>query len=553
MSETTELSEKIASPSAPQVAEGSAMSHKQILVVFGSLMLGLLLASLDNTIVSTAIRTIIGDIGGQNGLARMPWVTTAYVLASTAATPIYGKLSDLFGRKPLYMTAIALFLTGSALSGLSQNLNELIAFRAVQGLGAGGILGLTFAIVGDVVPPRERGKYQGLFGGVFMLAMVAGPLLGGIFTEHNSILGITGWRWVFYVNLPIGILSLFVISAVLHLPKRRVKAAIDYIGATLVVAGVVCLLLAAQMGGQQYAWGSPTIIGLAVAGVVVLVAFVLWEIRTPEPILPMRLFRGAVFRVSNIMGFLIGMVMMGAMMYIPFYFQVVNGDSPTKAGLRMLPMMVGLLSTSITSGRVISRTGRYRFFPIAGIAVTTVGLGLMTTMDENTNFVVAGLFMFVVGLGLGATMQVLILAVQNAVEMKDMGVATTSSTFFRSLGQTFGAAIMGAILTNQLTSHLKSNAGPSAALAPVREHGMAILQSEGAMSKLPQPVQHVLIHSFTQALSTVFLVGAGLSLVAWFASWFLKEHKLRSMAPADARKQGAGSGASEVEAPALAH
>ncbi|WP_230419629.1 MDR family MFS transporter [Catenulispora pinistramenti] len=550
MTEKTAEPENIASPPAPQVAEGSTMSHKQILVVFGSLMLGLLLASLDNTIVSTAIRTIIGDIGGQNGLARMPWVTTAYVLASTAATPIYGKLSDLFGRKPLYMIAIALFLTGSALSGLSQNLDQLIAFRALQGLGAGGIMGLTFAIVGDVVPPRERGKYQGLFGGVFMLAMVAGPLLGGIFTEHNAILGITGWRWVFYVNLPIGIIALFVISAVLHLPKRRMKATIDYIGATLVVAGVVGLLLAAQMGGQQYAWGSPVIIGLAIAGVVLLVAFVLWEIRTPEPILPMRLFRGAVFRVSNIMGFLIGMVMMGAMMYIPFYFQVVNFDSPTKAGLRMLPMMVGLLATSISSGRIISKTGRYRFFPIAGIATTTVGLGLMTTMDENTNFVLAGLFMFIVGLGLGATMQVLVLAVQNAVEMKDMGVATTSTTFFRSLGQTFGAAIMGAILTNQLTSHLKSNAGPSAALAPVRDHGMEILQSQDAMGKLPAAVQHVLIHSFTQALSTVFLVGAGLSLIAWIASWFLKEHKLRSMAPADVAKQ---AGSSDVEAPAMAH
>src|SRR5882762_8812952 len=272
MSKATEVPEKIASPQAPQVAEGSTMSHKQILVVFGSLMLGLLLASLDNTIVSTAIRTIIGDIGGQNGLARMPWVTTAYVLASTAATPIYGKLSDLFGRKPLYMTAIVLFLIGSALSGFSQNLNELIAFRALQGLGAGGIMGLTFAIVGDVVPPRERGKYQGLFGGVFMLAMVAGPLLGGIFTEHSSILGITGWRWVFYVNLPIGIVALFVIGAVLHLPKRRVKARIDYIGAALVVAGVSSLLLFAQMGGQQYAWGSAVIIGLAILGVVLLAA-----------------------------------------------------------------------------------------------------------------------------------------------------------------------------------------------------------------------------------------------------------------------------------------
>jgi EmrB/QacA subfamily drug resistance transporter len=526
------------------------MTHKQILVVFGSLMLGLLLASLDNTIVGTAIRTIIGDIGGKDGLARMPWVTTAYVLASTAATPIYGKLSDLFGRKPLYMTAIGLFLVGSFLSGFSQNLDELIAFRALQGLGAGGIMGLTFAIVGDVVPPRERGKYQGLFGGVFMLAMVAGPLLGGIFTEHSSILGVTGWRWVFYVNLPIGVIALFVISAVLHLPKRRVKAAIDYLGATLVVAGVVGLLLAAQMGGQQYAWGSPVIIGLAIAGVVLLTLFVLWELRTPEPILPMRLFRGSVFRVSSTMGFLIGMVLMGAMMYIPFYFQVVDGDSPTKAGLRMLPMMVGLLTTSISSGRLISRTGRYRYFPIVGIGITTVGLGLMTTMDENTSTVVSSLFMFIVGMGLGATMQVLILAVQNAVDMKDMGVATTSATFFRSLGQTFGAAVMGAILTNQLTSHLRHNAGNDPGLAPVRDHGMQILQSQQAMGRLPVSVQHVLIHSFTQALSAVFLVGAGLSLLAFGVSWLLKEHRLRA---APTTKPDAAEGAPDVEAPALAH
>jgi len=550
MSETTDIPENIASPQAPQVAEGSTMTHKQILVVFGSLMLGLLLASLDNTIVGTAIRTIIGDIGGKDGLARMPWVTTAYVLASTAATPIYGKLSDLFGRKPLYMTAIGLFLLGSFLSGFSQNLDELIAFRALQGLGAGGILGLTFAIVGDVVPPRERGKYQGLFGGVFMLAMVAGPLLGGIFTEHSSILGVTGWRWVFYVNLPIGIIALFVISAVLHLPKRRVKASIDYLGAALVVAGVVCLLLAAQMGGQQYAWGSPVIIGLAVAGAVTLTLFVLWELRTPEPILPMRLFRGAVFRVSNIMGFLIGMVMMGAMMYIPFYFQVVDGDSPTKAGLRMLPMMVGLLTTSISSGRIISRTGRYRMFPIAGVAVTTVGLGLMATMDENTDALLSSLFMFVVGLGLGATMQVLVLAVQNAVEMKDMGVATTSSTFFRSLGQTFGAAVMGAILTDQLTSHLR-DAGTGPGMATVRDHGMQILQSQDAMGKLPAGMQHTLVHAFTQALSTVFMVGAGLAIAAFAVSWFLKEHRLRSMAPTAAAARP--EGAAEAEAPALAH
>jgi EmrB/QacA subfamily drug resistance transporter len=527
------------------------MSHKQILVVFGSLMLGLLLAALDNTIVSTAIRTIIGDIGGKDGLARMPWVTTAYVLASTASTPIYGKLSDLFGRKPLYMSAIGLFLVGSFLSGFSQNLNELIAFRALQGLGAGGIMGLTFAIVGDSVPPRERGKYQGLFGGVFMLAMVAGPLLGGVFTEHASILGVAGWRWVFYVNLPIGIIALFVISAVLHLPKRRVKASIDYVGAALIVAGVSALLLVAQMGGQQFAWGSFTIIGLAAGGVVVQTAFVLWELRAAEPILPMRLFKGPVYRVSNVVGFLIGMVMMGAMMYIPFYFQVVDFDSPTKAGLRMLPMMVGVLTTSIVGGRLISRTGKYKMWPVVGIAVTTLGLGLMSTMDDHTSVALSSVYMFVVGLGLGSTMQVLILAVQNSVEMKDMGVATTSSTFFRSLGQTFGAAVMGAILTNQLTSHLKAAAASQPSLAQVGKQGMETLQSESKMAQLSPQVQHVLTHSFTQALSTVFLTGAALSVLAWVASFFLKEMKLRGMGPV--AKPADAAPAPAVEAPALAH
>jgi EmrB/QacA subfamily drug resistance transporter len=528
------------------------MTHNQIMLILSGLLLGMFLAALDQTIVSAAMRTIADKLNGQTNQA---WATTAYLVTSTVSTPLYGKLSDMYGRKKFYLFAISIFLVGSVLSGTAHSMIELAGFRAVQGLGAGGLMALAFAIIGDIVPPRERARYQGYFMAVFGLSSVAGPVLGGLLAGQDRILGFDGWRWVFYVNLPIGIIALFVISAVLHLPKRRVKATIDYIGAALVVAGVVCLLLAAQMGGQQYAWGSPVIIGLAVAGAVVLVAFVLWEIRTPEPILPMRLFRGDVFRVSSVMGFLIGMVMMGAMMYIPFYFQVVNGDSPTKAGLRMLPMMVGLLTTSISSGRIISRTGRYRFFPIAGIAVTTVGLGLMTTMDENTTVLTGALFMFIVGLGLGATMQVLMLAVQNAVEMKDMGVATTSSTFFRSLGQTFGAAVMGAILTNQLSSHLKSAGGSDPALAQVRTHGMEILQSEQAMARLPQTSQHVLIHSFTQALSTVFLFGAGLAIVAFAVSWFLKESKLRGMAPAAAAAAEAAKGpeTDSMEAPALAH
>jgi EmrB/QacA subfamily drug resistance transporter len=554
---SAETTESIATPGAGRPAEGpvgsaamnTVMTHRQILVVFGSLMLGLLLASLDQTIVSTAMLTIIGDIGGKNGLAHMPWIATAYVLASTASTPIYGKLSDLFGRKPLYMSAIVLFLVGSGLSGFSQNLGELIAFRTLQGLGAGGIMGLTFAIVGDVVPPRERGRYQGLFGGVFMLSMVAGPLLGGLFTDHHTILGITGWRWVFYVNLPIGIIALLIISSVLHLPRRRVKAKIDYVGAALVVAGVCFLLLMAQLGGQEYAWGSPEIIGFGVGGVALIAAFVWWELRVEEPILPMRLFRNPVFRVSNGVGFLVGMVMLGAMMYLPIFFQVVNGDSPTAAGLRMLPMMVGVLTTSIGSGRIISKTGHYRMFPIAGMGLAAVGLGLMTQVTESTDNLVVALFMFIMGLGIGAVMQVLILAVQNSVEMKDMGVATTSSTFFRSMGSAFGMAIMGAVLTGQLTGHLKDAAAANPALATVGSHGMQTLQNRDAMAAMPGNVKQALVHAFTQSLSMVFVTAAAIAALGFVLSWFLKETKLRGAAP-DAVKAREADAAAE---PALAH
>ena len=383
--------------------------------------------------------------------------------------------------------------------------------------------------------------------------MVAGPLLGGIFTEHSSILGVTGWRWVFYVNLPIGIIALMTISAVLHLPKRRVKARIDYLGAALVVAGVCSLLLMTQLGGQEYAWGSPTIIGFGVAGVLLLAAFVWWELRVDEPILPMRLFRNPVFRVSNTVGFLIGMVMMGSMMYLPIFFQIVNGDSPTAAGLRMLPMMGGVLITSIGSGRLISRTGHYRPFPIMGLALSSIGLGLMTRVTEHTNNGIVALYMFILGLGLGAVMQVLILAVQNSVEMKDMGVATTSTTFFRSMGTAFGMAIMGAVLTNQLDHHLKTAAQTNPALASVGSQGMQTLQNRQAMAQLPAGVHQTLVHSFTQSLSMVFVTATAISVLAFGISWFLKETKLRGSAPAQV-PDGADAAETDGEmAPALAH
>ena len=421
------------------------LNRQQIRLLMFGLMTGMLLAALDQTIVGTALPTIVGELGGIN---HYSWVVTAYLLASTASTPLYGKMADLYGRRPVFLFSIGTFLVGSLLAGLSQNMTQLIVTRGIQGLGAGGLLTLAFTIISDVVSPRERGRYQGLFGAVFGISSVAGPLVGGYFAE-------TDWRWIFYINVPLAILAIVVCYHVMRLiPFERRDHSIDWLGAGLLVAGVSSLLLALSWGGNEYAWGSGVIIGLFVVGAVLGVLFVLQEARVAEPILPLRLFRSATFALANSALLIIGLVMFGSIIFIPLYLQIVKGASPTRSGLLMLPMMAGIIITSILTGRAMTRIGRYKWFPVAGSVTLLVGMFLFTQLEVATSLWVAFGFMVVIGVGLGLCMQSLILAVQNAVSVRDLGAGTSSATFFRSLGGSFGVAILGTVLSSRLASGL---------------------------------------------------------------------------------------------------
>lgn len=492
------------------------LEHREVLIVFSGLMLGMLLAALDQTIVATALPTIVGDLGGLNHLS---WVVTAYLLTSTASTPLYGKISDLVGRKIMFQTAITVFLAGSALSGLSQNMAQLIAFRAVQGLGAGGLMAMALAIIGDVVAPRERGRYQGYTGGVFAFASVAGPLAGGFFVDHLS------WRWVFYINIPIGIVALVVTSAVLRLPLTRREHTIDYFGSALLVGAVTALLLVCVWGGTEYAWSSPTIIGLGVAGVALGGAFVWQEGRAAEPVLPLRLFRDPVFSVSSAAAFIVGVVMFGAIIYVPLYLQVVNGATPTRSGLLLTPLMLGLIVGSVGSGRIISHRGRYKAFPVAGSAVMTVGIYLLSRFDAHTSRLTQSAFMVVVGLGVGMVMQNLVLAVQNAVHQRDLGTATSANSFFRSMGGAFGVAAFGSIFNARLAAELTKLLPPGAHLDP----GMMQSGPE-ALRALPPATRDAVVEGFAQALHVTFLWGVPIAAVGFVIVLFLKELPLRDTA-----------------------
>ncbi|HEU5354798.1 MAG TPA: MDR family MFS transporter, partial [Actinocrinis sp.] len=447
----------------------------------------------------------------------------------------YGKLADLYGPKKIFMFAITLFLVGSALCGMSQNMGELIAFRALQGLGGGGLMALVFTIIGVVVPPRDRGKYQGYFGGVFMLAMVLGPLIGGFFTDRSHLFGTTGWRWIFYVNLPIGILALIVVSIVLQVRNNQIKHKIDYTGAALVAAGASALLLVTVWGGTQYAWGSTTIVTLAVVGVALLVGFALWEMKAAtEPILPMHLFRNPIFTVSNLIALVLGMAMMGSLIYVSTYLQLVVGYSPTMAGLAILPMMAGIMPASIIGGRVISRIGKYKAFPIAGTAIAAFGMFLMSRLTETTGAAERGVYMFVLGLGMGLVMPVLTLAVQNSLPFKDIGTGTSANLFFRNMGGSFGTAIFGAVLINRFNHYSATELPKSGGLSNGGSPNGLSRKALDALNVQHPGVEAAVLHIFVQAMSVVFLVAAATMVVAWVLSLFLKQVPLRSMGAAAA-------------------
>src|SRR5690348_10511598 len=421
-------------------------STRALKPVFAALMLGMLLAALDQTIVSTALPTIVGDLGG---VSHLSWVVTSYLLASTISTPLYGKLGDMYGRKGWFQFAIVIFLAGSALSGASQSMTELVLFRALQGLGAGGLMVGAQAIIGDLVPPRDRGRYMGLMGSVFAFASVVGPLLGGFFVDALS------WRWVFYVNLPIGVVALVVTATRLHLPPReRSQHRVDYLGSALLAAGATSLILLTTWGGNQYAWNSATIIGLGIAGVTLLVLFVFQERRAREPVIPLTLFRSGPFSVVSGVSFLVGLAMFGALTFLPLFLQVVDGASPTGSGLLMLPLMAGLLTASILSGRLITRIGRYKVFPVVGAAIITVGMYLLSLLHVDTTRVTSSLYMLVIGVGIGTVMPVLVLVAQNAAPPRDMGAATSTATFFRSIGGSAGVAVFGAIFAARLGTEI---------------------------------------------------------------------------------------------------
>jgi EmrB/QacA subfamily drug resistance transporter len=492
------------------------LSHRQIIIVMVGLMTGMFLSALDQSIVGTALPRITSELGG---LDKLSWVVTAYLLTATASTPLWGKISDLYGRRLLFQVAIVTFLVGSLLAGFSQNIEQLIAFRAIQGLGGGGLIALAMATIGDVIPPRERGRYQGYFAAVFGTSSVLGPVLGGWFADGP------GWEWIFFINVPIGLVALAVTSAALKIPHVRRDHKIDYLGAAVVVASVSSVLLYTAWAGPELGWTSGTALALLGAGLVLAVLFVLVELRASEPIIPMRLFRNSIFSIANLFGFLIGVAMFGAMIFIPVYLQVVDGMTPTESGLAMLPMVVGIFTTSITAGRLMSRNGRYKIYPIAGAAVVTAALLLLSLLDTDTPYWFAGLAMFVMGLGLGLTMQVLIVVVQNSVDRSDMGVATSSVAFFRQMGGSFGTALFGAVLSSRLAVHLADAfaGAPAGTMPPSTGNVEEMANDVQAIRALPDGVQQLVTGAFSDALRDMFLTAVPLVLVALAVAFFLKE------------------------------
>jgi EmrB/QacA subfamily drug resistance transporter len=505
-------------PGAGEPLTPNYLSHRQILVVLCGVMAGMLLFALDQGIVGTALPRIVSELGG---LDKLSWVVTAYLLTSTATTPLWGKISDLYGRRLIFQVAIVIFLVGSALSGLSQNMGELIAFRALQGVGGGGLFAIALSIIGDVIPPRERGRYQGYFGAVFGVSSVAGPLLGGWLTDT------VGWRWIFYINIPVGLAALVVTSAALTMPVVRRQHSIDYLGAAAIVGAVTCLLLYLDWRGNDYGWTEVGALALLAGTALLTVAFVMIERRAAEPIIPLRLFRNRVFTVGNAFAFLAGIAMFGTIIFLPVYLQAVKGFTPTQSGLALLPAIIGIFSTSITSGQLITRTGRYKIFPVIGAVVMTVAMVLLSRLGVDTPFWQVALYEYVFGAGLGFTMQTIVTAVQNSVEYRDMGSATSSTTFFRQMGGSMGAAVFGAVLSSRLTHYLAEQLARAGIQAGA---GGPHLDANNvqAIQQLAEPVRSIVLLAFTNALDDVFLVGVPFLVVAFVVALLLKEVPLRT-------------------------
>jgi EmrB/QacA subfamily drug resistance transporter len=500
----------------------TAASRREVMAVLPALMLAMLLAMLDNMIVSTAMPRIVGDL---HGLSHLSWVVTAYILGTTVSTPLWGKIGDLYGRKSIFLTSIGIFLVGSALSGAAHSMGQLIGFRALQGLGAGGLIVGVMAIIGDLVPPRERGRYQGFIAAIMAAAMVAGPLAGGYITDHLS------WRWAFYINLPLGVVALALLAVRLHLPKYRTEHRIDWSGAGLLAVSITAMVLITTWGGNQYAWRSWQILGLAGVAVVTLTAFLLVERRAAEPILSLRLFGNRNFTLTAVIGFLLGFTMFGAINFLPLYQQVVQGASATNSGLLLLPMMAGMLVTSLIAGQLITRTGRYRIFPILGGLFMVAGMVLLSTMTVDTTKTRTSLFMVVLGMGMGFLMQTTMLISQNSVEQRDIGVASSAATFFRSIGGSFGVSLFGAIFNRALTDDLSSRLGPQVAHAVSSGGRLAGLTPE-KLRTIPPNIVSALLHGIATATSSVFFWALFIAVLVPVAAVFIRHVPLRGAGPA---------------------